>query len=273
MQNPAAGFVRKKHANVTWIEASKSLSPVTFGFFGRLGGVSASPYDSLNVGSFTEDSELDVEMNRQIALDALNLPKYCLALNQVHSDRFVLVTEDRLTNPVRRKTLEYEAERGADAIVCTAKNTPCLIVTADCAPVVIVAPHGFSLVHSGWKGTILRVAAKTVQPLLEETGDCIKDVRAYIGPCIGPQDFEVSSELAKSFVERYGKKVLFNTRHINLAYAIGADLKKVGISKERIFSADISTASHLDEYFSYRMEGKKTGRQATIACICEDLPA
>lgn len=269
------GFTEKTRDGVAWLEpdCSSSHTAITLAFFERTGGVSSAPYASLNVGALTEDSEADVEMNRQIALSALDLDPEYLALKQVHGNDYVTITADAWNTPIERAALLQEAERGKDAFVCTAPNVTCMLVTADCAPVAILSEHGFTLAHCGWKGTLLKAAARTVEPLSKLTQDAPSSMRAYIGPHIGPKDFEVSEELEAQFVAAYGSAVAPYPRHLDLAFAITQDLISAGISPEHIEVADVSTTSHTKRFFSYRMEGENTGRQATIVCMRRRISA
>lgn len=260
-------FVRRVNNDVAWLEADQQKSPATFCFFERTGGLSSAPYDSLNVGGLTEDALDLVAANRRLALASANLPERYVGLRQEHGDKHLILTQEVADNPIQYEALRIAANKGADAIVCTAEGISCLIVTADCAPVVICAKAGFSVAHCGWKGTLAKTAAKTVAPLAELTKEDSATFFAYIGPCIGPEDFAVSPELAAVFKNAYGASICPTQNHVDLVAAITKDLEATGIPHDHIYSAGISTASHTDRFFSYRKEGPNTGRQATFAVL------
>lgn len=260
---------------------------VRFGFTERSGGVSRQPYESLNLGSHVGD-ELDAVLeNRRRALRALRFAPFSardgqdpreadadsehllerlLVPNQVHGDQVAVVRTSR------DKELDYvrsEIAEGSDAIVCTAPGIPVMLCFADCAPVVLTATHGFAVIHSGWKGTFARIAAKAARVLMDET-DCVPtDIRAYIGPHIQGDEYEVSEELIERFDAEFGWGNAGKTRLLSLSRAIQQALVEVGIPAENIEDARLSTVQENDRFFSYRAENGRTGRHGAIAYLVE----
>ena len=155
---------------------------VAFGFTERTGGVSASPYASLNLGTHVGDDPLAVAENRRRALAALGGEAYLdrlLVPNQVHGDNVVVVdsADASVLDSVRACIA-----KGADAIVCTQAQVPVMLCFADCVPVILTCPGGFAVVHSGWRGTYARIAASAARVLSQVTCASIEQVHAYIGP-------------------------------------------------------------------------------------------
>ena len=89
-----------------------------------------------------------------------------VAPHQVHGDHVVRVTS---AEPEELLARRREAREGADAVVCTVPHVPALLCFADCVPVVVCAPGGFAVAHSGWRGTIARIGAKAARALMDET--------------------------------------------------------------------------------------------------------
>ena len=153
-------ITRCESNGVTLLADAERPCGVTLAFTERTGGVSAAPYASLNLGDACGDRAEDVAANRRRALDAIGAGACAERLvnpRQVHGDEVVVVREgtDAAVAAARR-----QAREGADAVVCLATDVPVLLCYADCVPVVLVAPGGFAVVHSGWRGTDARIAAK-----------------------------------------------------------------------------------------------------------------
>lgn len=149
---------RVDHDGVTLVEGA--TSDVRFAFTERTGGVSEDAYSSLNLGSHVGDDPFAVQENRRRALEAMGATECehnLLVPNQVHGDHIVTVTSNGADD---LEAVREQIAEGCDAIVCTAHDVPVLLCFADCVPVVLVAPGGFAVVHSGWKGTIARISAK-----------------------------------------------------------------------------------------------------------------
>lgn len=243
---------------------------VTLAFTERTGGVSAGPYASLNLGDACGDDPEAVAENRLRACRAIGAGGCAdLLVNprQVHGDHVVVVGSSE------RESLDgsvAEARAGADAVVCVAPGVPVLLCYADCVPVVLVAPGGFAVVHSGWRGTIARVSATALQELLAATGAEAGQVLAYVGPHIGTRDYEVSRELMGRFAGEFGADVDGGGCHLDLGLCVRRTLEGAGVAREAIASAGVSTASATDRFFSHRAEHGRTGRHGAIAFIGND---
>lgn len=162
----------------------------------RHGGVSQAPYDSLNLGLHVADNEAAVHINRQrLAHAVAGRPVF---LNQVHGNTCL--------------SLEPGTPNGSEADACyaTAPGMVCTIMVADCLPVLFAAADGswVAAAHAGWRG----LAGSDGHGVLEETLEQLRSVApmdiaraapeiiAWLGPCIGPQAFEVGGEVRAAFV-------------------------------------------------------------------------
>lgn len=242
---------------------------VTFAFTERTGGVSCGAYASLNLGDACGDDPASVAENRRRALAAIGAEETAQKLvnpKQVHGDHVVVV---RSGDAESVRAAQNEARAGADAIVCTAPGVPVLLCYADCVPVVLAAPHAFAVVHSGWRGTIVRIAGKALRVLTDVAGCNASQVRAYIGPHIGGSDYEVSAELISRFKGEFGAIIETSYRHLDLGAAIVSALLDAGIPRQGIVDAGVSTASATGRFYSYRAEDGKCGRHGAIAVLGE----
>ena len=156
---------------------------------------------------------------------------------------------------------------GCDAIVCTARKVPVMLCFADCVPVVLVAPNGFAVVHSGWKGTIARISAKACQALCEAACCTPKDISAYIGPHILGDEYEVSQELMDRFAVEFACIDAADSRMLDLSAAIRETLVDAGVDVNGIVDTELSTVRQNDRFYSYRNEGGTCGRHAAIGVM------
>ena len=247
---------------------------VRIAFTGRRGGVSGGCWSSLNCAAHVEDDEDAVARNRRIVLEAMGASRAQLVVpNQVHgTDAVVLgpgvsgVPEDGRKLARAVELLQSRADEGADAVVVGLANVAALLNFADCLPLIVVAPNGFfAVAHAGWRGAVGRIASKAVLQLSRLSGCEPGGFNAYIGPHIGGECFEVGPEVARAFSDEFGSDVLVGADHVSLAAAVSVDLESAGIDPARIEDAMVCTKCRRDEYFSYRAEGGRCGRNAAAA--------
>lgn len=244
---------------------------VTFGFTERTGGVSAVPYASLNLGSHVGDDPAAVEENRRRVLAALDVEELLLRLlvpNQVHGDHVACV---RSPDPEALDELRRELASGTDAVVCVTPDVPVMLCFADCVPVILVCPGGFAVVHSGWKGTYARIAARAAGVLAREAGVSPRAIEAFIGPHIRGDEYEVSQELKDQFVAEFpvlaAPSAGPHDRFLNLALAIRSALEEAGLAPEAVHDLGLSTLSSPERFFSYRGEAGRCGRHGAVAVM------
>lgn len=258
-------LARIEHAGVHII--GRFEGEVVFGFTERTGGASKSPYTSLNLGTHVGDEAAAVAENRRrvlAAIDAEACVDRLLVPNQVHGDHVAVV---RSADPAALDDVRVEIAEGADAIVCIAPNVPVMLCFADCVPVILTAPHGFAVVHSGWKGTYARIAAKAADVLAREAKCSMEELRAYIGPHILGDEYEVSQELIERFEARFTDAHPSGPRLLDLSCCIVQALTEVGIPATSIQDTGLSTMRQNDRFFSYRAEEGTCGRHAAIALL------
>lgn len=258
---------RHQVGGVTLLTDERAPGGVTFAFTERTGGVSEAPYASLNLGARCGDDPAAVAENRRRVLRALGaegLLDRLVCPRQVHGDHVVVV---RSGEGSALADARAEAEAGADAVVCVAEDVPVLLCFADCVPVVLVAPGGFAVAHSGWRGTEARIAGTVARRLAAEAGCEPDELCAYVGPHVTGADYEVSDELAERFSAEFGPEVLVGPRNLDLARAVVASLAEAGVAPDRCAVFKTSTASATERFFSYRAEGGVCGRHGAVALM------
>ena len=240
---------------------------VTFAFTERTGGASEGVWSSLNLGDACGDDAACVAENRRRVLAALSAsadPALLVNPKQVHGDTVVRITEGDAASVAAARAA---ARAGADAIAVSVPGVSVLLCFADCVPVVICAPGGFAVAHSGWKGTIARIAAKAARELSAITGATTDSMRAYIGPHILGAEYEVSPELAERFAAEFGPCALAGERNLDLGACIEAALVDAGLDAANICDEQISCFSQPERFFSYRASGGACGRHGALAIM------
>lgn len=172
---------------------SKSLAPLTHGFFTRRGGVSDGIVGGLNCGWAPTDHADAVKENRRLVLEALNLGGLALVNpKQVHSADVLSVTAP-FTGPPPK----------ADAVVTAQTNLPLAILTADCQPVLFADPvhNVIGAAHAGWKGALGGILGETIQAMVK-LGAQRQHIRAVIGPTISQKSYEVGPEFFAAFTKQ-----------------------------------------------------------------------
>lgn len=165
------------------------LSQLRHGFFTRVGGVSEGIFASLNVGLGSSDVPERVTENRaRVAAYFDAAPEALMTCYQVHSPDVVTVT---------KATLE---RKEADAMVTNERGIVLGILTADCASVLFADSTAgvIGAAHAGWKGALCGVCENTIAAM-EALGATRENIRAVVGPCIGPESYEVGAEFVARF--------------------------------------------------------------------------
>jgi YfiH family protein len=229
-----------------WPAPANIKSAVTL----RTGGVSEGPYESLNMALHVGDDSERVRQNRQIVNTLLKLPSEPVWLEQVHGNG-VVVAEHGLIRP------------RFDASFTEKPGIVCAVMTADCLPLLICATDGSQVaaVHAGWRGLLAGVIGNTVAAFGE------RDIMVWLGPAIGPERFEVGSEVRDAFLLKSATSINAfkagkNGKWLADIYQLARnELAEHGIA--RVFGGNYCTVNEAGRFFSYRRE-PVTGRMATL---------
>ncbi|EGO63218.1 peptidoglycan editing factor PgeF [Acetonema longum] len=265
-------FVLQAGSNGLWYGTFKHL-PVKHAISTRLGGISRSPYRSLNLGIHTGDDLANVIENRKLFCQALHLDfQRVVTAQQVHEDKIAVVTAVH----AGKGAANYSEALGAtDALITNTPDLPLMLFFADCVPVLICDPVRcvIGLSHAGWKGTAARIAAKTVIKMGEVFDARPQDCLVGIGPSIGPASYEVDDSVMDPFKTAFPAKwpCMLKSREdkwmLDLWQANRVQLEEIGVVPEHITVSGISTAENLDLFFSHRMEKGTTGRMGVVMSL------
>ena len=239
------------------------------GVFTRLGGFSQGTFASLNVGHTVGDDPAHVEANHRAIYRALGIQaEEVVSAHQVHGDR-VAVVSLKDGGRVFPQT---------DALISQVPGRFLLLRFADCVPVLFYAPRqrAVGIAHAGWRGTLQRIAVKTVRAMEEAYGCRPEEILAGIGPSIGPCCFEVGPEVVeearKAFPTYEG--ILLpgegDRSYLDLWRINELQLREIGVLA--IERADICTFCHRAEFFSHRGDGGHTGRFAALIGLQSPKP-
>ena len=216
-------------------------------FTARNGGESAGPYRWLNLGAFTGDSVETVHRNRRIISHALGISPQWRWARQVHGAAVVEPAGEQIPD--------------ADALVATGASV-LAVFTADCMPIAIKGENGFAAIHAGWRGLTSGVIEAGISALRRRDKG---DLKAWIGPSIGPCHYEVGNDVAEALRARYpGAPGLTSAGRgrftLDLRSAARRVLEEGGVQIDG--SAPPCTYCD-DRFFSHRRENP-TGRQAVL---------
>jgi hypothetical protein len=235
---------------------------VNHGIFTRLGGVSEGPWASLNMSRSTGDAAEPVRENRRRALDALGLhPERSLTSWLVHGNTVRAVSHDDLG----------QDDVHADAMITNARGLALTLRFADCVPVLFHDPArgAIGIAHAGWKGIVNGALPATVLAFQGTYGSRPGDILAGVGPCIGPERFEVGDDVAAQIQAAVRAPVVDRGSNekprADLWAAARAQLLDAGVGHVEV--AGICTASNTDEWFSHRAEQGRTGRFGAIIAL------
>lgn len=172
-----------------WLRPSFTVPGVAALMTTRRGGFSAAPFDSMNVRDGLGDDPGAVERNRAVLERAIGVPP--VHLNQVHGRGVVRLH--------RTDAQRVASPHEADASFTTESAVACAVQVADCLPVLFAAPGAVAAAHAGWRGLAAGVLEATVDSLCGAAGCEPQAVQAWLGPCIGPRQFEVGDDVRRAF--------------------------------------------------------------------------
>lgn len=224
----------------------------------RMGGVSEGPFASLNLGAHVGDDPAAVAENRRLLAAALALPAEPMWLNQVHGINVVAAVGGSHSAAVPT----------ADASFATSPGAVCVVMTADCLPVLFCDSRGtrVAAAHAGWRGLADGVLEATIRAL-----DVPPDrLMAWLGPAIEQEAFEVGEEVREQFLKRGADNAAAfesNSRgrwQADLYQLARNELARLGVTA--VHGGGLQCFADSKRFFSYRRE-RRTGRMATLVWL------
>jgi len=218
----------------------------------RSGGYSSGPYTSFNLAAHTEDNPETVQRNRELLREHFSLPAEPVWLQQVHSNRIVYADTDA-------------TDARADGSWTSSAGNVCVVMTADCLPVLICNQRGSKVAaaHAGWRGLHAGVIKNTITMLESDPAELM----VWLGPAIGPLAFEVGAEVIRAFTDKNSENTSAfkqtDDQHwlCDLYKLARIELFELGITS--VFGGNECTYTDEERFFSYRRDGN-TGRMASL---------
>jgi len=230
-------------------EVLNDVDNVRHAFFTREGGVSTGIYAGLNCGTGSDDKPGAVTENRRRAMARLGLGVDDLrTVHQVHGYNVLNVTD----------TVSAADRPRADALVTATPGVALGILTADCVPILLADGGGkvIGAAHAGWKGALAGITDAVVEAMID-LGAARSDIRAVVGPCIGPDSYEVGPEFPEPFLdEDPGNKRFFQLAERDGHYMFDLDdyvhtrLAEAGLYA--VQSTALDTFADEQKFYSYR---------------------
>ncbi|MCE2706362.1 MAG: peptidoglycan editing factor PgeF [Proteobacteria bacterium] len=237
----------------------------------RYGGYSTGKYASFNLATHVDDDLQTVEQNRQLLQNIL--PSTPLWLNQTHSTNILDIRSQDIEcqdktyyRDTQYQNKQLNTKHDYDAIIINNKNQVGVVMTADCAPILLTNKQGsfVAAIHAGWRGVLNNITSKTIWKLNTNTSDII----AYIGPSICQEHFEVGNDCYEQFIQLDKNTASYFIRHndrflCDLVGIIRLQLLQCGLNSNNIYQHADCTFCDFDKFYSYRRDGI-TGRIASL---------
>lgn len=221
------------------------------GFSTREGGISKTPFDSLNLGG-SEDASSNIFANRKTALENLDLSIDNLAyLKQIHSNKV---------------NVAKVGQQEGDALVTNQKNLVLAISIADCYPLLFHDPVNNIIggAHAGWRGTVSKIAENTILEMIK-IGAKAEYIKVAIGQGICQDNFEVGEEVVDQFKNAGFPSSCWKENKIDLVACNKFVLVQNNIKADNIWSMNRCTFEN--DFFSYRRDKGKTGRMWAVISL------
>lgn len=216
------------------------------------------PYHDLNKGNYTSGDQNYVAESSQL-VQLLNLPNEPIWITQTHSTIVI-------------PALPENKEQSADATFTDRPNQVCVVMTADCLPVLMCTRKGSTVaaIHAGWRGLAGGILEATLSAMREPTNEIL----VWLGPAIGPKKFEVGQDVYNAFVHAHPEtRQAFLPTGPNKWLANLYQLAKIRLNSQgvtNIYGGQFCTYTQSELFFSYRRDQGRTGRMASLIWIAED---
>ncbi|MEL0082387.1 MAG: peptidoglycan editing factor PgeF [Gammaproteobacteria bacterium] len=227
----------------------------------RHGGTSAPPWATLNLANRVGDDDASVVENRRLLREQAQLPAEPMWLNQQHTARVTVVAD-------AADLAADTSQIASDACVCDLAEQVCVVLTADCLPILVCSADGSQIaaIHAGWRGLAAGIIANTLAGF--NPGE--SPPSAWIGPAISARHYVIDEPLYQRFIQldaayhAYFEKTDHSGAdtqyHMDLAAIATLQLNRAGV--DQVFHSGLCNYAD-NHFFSYRRDGI-TGRMATM---------
>lgn len=250
---------------------------VHHGFSTRLGGVSCGEFATMNFNMARGDSLENVEENYRRFCNAIGCDwDRAIMTHQTHTVHVETVTEDMI--PPGRTLQEKKPFTDVDGLITNVPGAVLITSYADCVPLFFLDPvkRVIGLSHSGWRGTVKRMGAITIEKMRTVYGCDPRDILACVGPSICQDCYEVGPEVAEEFMSAFSRREADQILRMNEAGRYQLDLWKAnelilfqsGICKEHMAITNVCTCCNPDLLFSHRYTKGRRGNLCAFLSLC-----
>lgn len=234
------------------------------------GGVSIGNYASFNLGPTSGDDPKNVIENRKRLCNEIGISNHNLYIPvQTHSNHVLLIDRNFLDLESDKQS---EILQNKDALLTQEKGICIGITTADCVPIILYDPltQTLAAIHAGWRGTVSKIALKTLSEMVHHFNCKPENIRVGVGPCICANCFEVGDHVIEDFIkEGFDSNLIsfknIETRkyHIDLRKANQLLLEQAGCLAQHIEIKNLCTVTQPNLFFSARRQTINSGRMVT----------
>ncbi len=265
-------YIEPEGTGVTLVTfpALEAFPEIAHAFSTRAGGVSGDIFATMNLSFGRGDADDNVRENFRRAMRAIGIPEGCVVFTkQTHKTEVLAVTAAERGIGLERP-IPYD---DIDGLVTDVPDVALTVMASDCVPVYLYDPvrRAIGLCHAGWRGTVGGIARITAEKMASEYGSRPEDIRAVVGPSIGPECFEVGEEVAEEFAKVFGESVIRRIPgarpHVDLWEANRQAMLAGGLAEEHITVSGVCTMCHPDIFFSHRATGGRRGGNAAFLML------
>lgn len=229
-------------------------------FTTRTGGVSPTPFDSLNFATDSDDLPEHIDRNIDILTNTVGLACPPHQARQVHKSDLIWCSGKGGMQPV-----------DADILLSRQLDTAVAVRTADCLPILLADPYAriVAAVHAGWRGTAAAIVRTAVTAMVQQGANAEK-ILASLGPCIGPCCFVIGEDAAGKLAASSpgaNQYILHSPLRADLVAINRLQLLDCGVTEAHIECTHLCTVCHPDQFFSFRRDGSRSGRQLAVVAI------
>jgi len=236
---------------------------IQYAFTTRSNGVSKKPYNSNNIAFHVGDNRKDVLLNHTSLAKTIGYDLDTLVyMQQIHSDRVVIIDE----------TFTFDNPPECDALITDMTNKPLMVMTADCTPILLYDPRQkvIAAIHAGRAGAFKNIVGRSINVMQEHFHSDPSDIIGVLGASIGLCCYEVDKTIndeASSLGLKYAMQEREGRYFLDVNTILQRQLLKAGVVTEHIEQIERCSSCENDLFFSYRADGKKTGRMSGIILL------
>ncbi|WP_429662516.1 peptidoglycan editing factor PgeF [Bacillus gobiensis] len=266
--NSQISFIQKNEATLLFDKWDHNK--VLCGMTTKNGGVSDSPFQTLNTGLHVLDINENVIKNRELVAQSLGFPlQSWVFADQTHESSIQCVTKK---DAGKGSNIYDTAIKSTDGLYTNEKNVVLALCFADCVPLYFYDPAKSlaGIAHAGWKGTVLQIGKKMAKTWQTVEGSRLEDIQAVIGPSIGSCCYKVDERVIEkvkqlsidtdsAITEVNSTEYMLNLKELNRLILLDA-----GIKEQNIAVSPLCTSCEDELFFSHRRDKGKTGRMMSF---------